>query len=523
VADLDKALAETDAALKAAADGVVAKRAEAPKLAALLKGMPASIKAAEAAAVKAKEVLVSVQNKAKSMTDEVAILQRAIPALKAAQFNVGVLTEKEKLAKLEGDFNDYTAGKKENEEAKVAAAARIESSKKVIAEATAAMPQREATFNKLKAELAALEQAVAPTRLADAASAGKLEEQKKLLTTREAELAGLVKVRDDGIAAAKKSVDDINKAIAPLQKKLTEVAAKLAGPEKAVQAKKDALTKKEAALATLKKNAANFTAAQPAADKAAKDLEAAVPKATADIQAADQALAAARASVTQGNKSPEATAQVKQAQVALEARRAARAATEKALRDARNVAGKLKTDLANTTAAIAQTEKQIVAAKAEVAGAEKVAAPFRAQNDSISKEVAAQTKARADKQAAPAILEKDYAAKAQPLTAAIAQIKAAIVPLEKAFAEAHAKLDAEQKVVDAKKAETAKADADLVAVKKTKTDAEAVIVAAQKDIPQRDKNLAEISAELAKLQPQLDPLRNKVKQLEQQYFTMLPK
>ena len=45
----------------------------------------------------------------------------------------------------------------------------------------------------------------------------------------------------------------------------------------------------------------------------------------------------------------------------------------------------------------------------------------------------------------------------------------------------------------------------------------------QKDIPKRDTAIAECKAEIAKLQPQLEPMRAKVKQLTDQYFTMLPK
>jgi len=63
----------------------------------------------------------------------------------------------------------------------------------------------------------------------------------------------------------------------------------------------------------------------------------------------------------------------------------------------------------------------------------------------------------------------------------------------------------------------------LEATKKQKAAAEAALAAAEKDNPVRDKNLVEITTELTKLQPQLDPLRAKVKQLETQYFTMLPK
>ncbi|HRH98795.1 MAG TPA: hypothetical protein PLB55_22835, partial [Prosthecobacter sp.] len=95
--------------------------------------------------------------------------------------------------------------------------------------------------------------------------------------------------------------------------------------------------------------------------------------------------------------------------------------------------------------------------------------------------------------------------------------------LEQAYAAAHGKLDAEQKILDAKKAEVAKATTDFEGTKKKKSDAEAAIAAATKEIPEKDKIIAEATAELAKLQPQLEPLRTKVKQMTEQYLTMLPK
>ena len=78
-------------------------------------------------------------------------------------------------------------------------------------------------------------------------------------------------------------------------------------------------------------------------------------------------------------------------------------------------------------------------------------------------------------------------------------------------------------MLDAKKAEVAKASGEFEGAKKKKTDAEAAIAAATKEIPEKDKIIAEATAELAKLQPQLEPMRNKVKQMNDQYLTMLPK
>jgi chromosome segregation ATPase len=172
---------------------------------------------------------------------------------------------------------------------------------------------------------------------------------------------------------------------------------------------------------------------------------------------------------------------------------------------------------------VASLEKKFAETKAAFEATEKLAAPLRGQHESLSKEIAAQDKARADKLAAPKTLEAEFGAKSKPVADSIAQLKVAQPALEKTHSESRAKLEAELKVVEAKKQEVTKATETLENTKKLKAAAEAAMAAAQKDIPVRDKNLAEISAELTKMQPQLEPLRAKVKQLEAQYLTMLPK
>jgi len=569
-------VAEFDKQIKAAQDQIAAlNNGKAPKTKELegvkkgLEGWPKTIAENEKQIADAKASLVAAQTDFDSHKTAIAFLQKLPTILKAAQFNVGVLTEKEKLAKLEGDLNDYIAAKKENEEAKVANAGRIDSSKKIIAEATNLIPQHEATLNKLKAELGGLEQAVTPTKTADSAASAKLEDHKKTLAAREAELAALTKARDEGIAAAKKSVEDITKAIDPLKKKQAEVAAKLKGPEEQVVSKKANVTKIEGNLAAVKKSAADLGAALPAQEKAVKDAEAALPKFTAEIQTADKTLADFRKSTADAGRAvqparqalakaekdladakaknaatpaheqaitdakaklaaaekqaADAAMQLSEAQRAFDTRREARTNAEKTLAEVRKVASKTKNDLANAKNAVTQAEKQLTQAKSDMAAAEKSAVPLRGQQESITKEIAAQEKARADKQAVPAALEAEFATKAKPVSGAIAQLKAAQPPLEKGFAEARAKLEAEIKIVEAKKAEVAKATETFEAAKKQKADAEAVIAAAEKDNPVRDKNLAEINAELTKMQPQLEPQRTKVKQMETQYLTLLPK
>jgi chromosome segregation ATPase len=211
------------------------------------------------------------------------------------------------------------------------------------------------------------------------------------------------------------------------------------------------------------------------------------------------------------------------AQADLDVRNVAIKAVEKALNEARQASAKTKTDLASATNTSASLAKKLAEAKAAFDAAEKLAAPLRGQHESLSKEIAAQEKARTDKLAAAKVLEAEFSAKSKPVTDAIAQFKAAQPVLEKTHADSRAKLEAELKIVEAKKQEVTKATETLENTKKQKAAAEAALASAQKDIPVRDKNLAEISAELTKMQPQLEPLRAKVKQLEAQYFTMLPK
>ena len=531
VADLDKLIVETDAKIKATADGIAAKKAELPKLPALVKAGPDRIKNAEADVLTGKNNLAAAQLAAQSASDEVAVLQKVPTALKAAQFNTGVLAEKEKLAKLETDFNDFTEAKKDAEAAKTAAAKRIEDSKKAIADSTSAQPALEAALKKVQGEQVALETSIKPTRDVDAAAAAKVNEQKTLIKTKEAELAAAAKSKDEGIAAAKKAAEDIAKLIETKKKSLAEVNAKLAAPEKAVKGKQDAIAARDATLVAAKKTHADATTAAPAKDKAAKDAVAAVAAAEknlADTRAkqkpAQDALNAAKA-----EKTPDAAKMAAAQKAFTDLQNAVKAAegdvnAKKAARDAANKANNEAVAAVNKAAGAVKTaEQQLTQAKNELAAAEKAAAPTRGQRDSIQKEIDAQSKALAEKQAAPANIEKDHAAKITPINAAIAAAKASLPPLEQAYAAAHGKLEAEQKVLDAKKAEVAKASGDFDAAKKKKADAEAAIAAAKKEIPEKDKIIAEASAELAKLQPQLDPQRAKVKQMADQYFAMLPK
>ncbi|MFZ9400803.1 MAG: c-type cytochrome domain-containing protein, partial [Opitutales bacterium] len=79
------------------------------KEAAKVRSAADSFRAAEAALAKAKADLTAAQANVRNIVAETAAHRERLVTLKAAQFNVGVLTEQEKLAKLEQDIADLVA------------------------------------------------------------------------------------------------------------------------------------------------------------------------------------------------------------------------------------------------------------------------------------------------------------------------------------------------------------------------------------------------------------------------------
>ena len=517
VADLEKLIAESDAKLKATTEGIAAKKAEQPKVAEALKTAPQRVKDSEAALAKGREALAAAQVAAKSVVDEIALLQRVIPALKAAQFNVGVLGEKEKLAKLETEVSEFTGALKENEEGKVAAAAKIESSKKAVTDATAALPGKEAEAKKVKEQLVAVEKSHEALVAASSEALGKLDAQKKVIAGKEAELAGLGKIKTDAIAAAKKATDEFAKQLNVLKGQLGEVAKKATEPMKVVEQKKAELAKATASVEEARKPLA---AAQKQLDEAKAKLQAPMTKAQSDLDSANRELTQTR---TVAIGKPEMATKVTAAQAQVQARQAALDQARKAFEAGKATLQQAESGVAQVLQSVSEKEKQAGVAKQTVEAADKAVAPIRDQMQKLQASIDAQQKTLAEKQAAPAAIEKDTATKAQAFTAEIAALKAQLPTVEKAVADAKGKVDANMKIVESHRAAFAQANGALEAVKKQKTDAEAAIVAATKEIPTRDAAIAECKTELAKLQPQLEPLRAKVKQLSDQYLALLPK
>ena len=488
-----KSAAEKEKATKQVADQRAAL-AYFTKEAAAAKPAAAAFRAAEAELAKVRSELAAAQAKVRDVVAETAAHRERIVALKAAQFNVGVLTEQEKLAKLEQDIADLVAAKAENEAAKVTAAARIESSRKTIAQNEDLLPKQLAELEALKAEFAALDKTLAPLRLNEAEAMGKIEAQQKLIDVQSEAIVRLGQDRDAVVAVANAAVAAYReKYTTPLRARLTEATAKVD------EAKKAAEAAKAAALAGAAKSKALALAAVTAADVA--------KKAGANLAAAEKAYGEARTFTAVFSFSYFSRKKQTEQQVAL-----AKAELAKAQ------AGQGEADKALVAAKAA--EQQLLAAQLT---AEKAVGPAGAVVAAITKERSMHLVER-EKLAAPAAAaEKEHAAKLPALQASLQKAKDGLPVLEKALGAVRAQLAEAGKPVEAKRRLVDSAAKTLELTKSEKANAEKALAAAQKDIPQRDKNLEEIAKTYAELTPQVEPMKAKVKAAQEQYLAMLPK
>jgi dipeptidyl aminopeptidase/acylaminoacyl peptidase len=459
-----------------------------------LKPAAAAFRAAEAELAKARNELVAAQAKVRDVVAETAAHRERIVALKAAQFNVGVLTEQEKLAKLEQDIADLVAAKADNEAAKVAAAARIESSKKTIAQNEDLIPKQQAELEALKAEFAALDKALSPLRVSEAEAMGKIEAQQKLVDAQSEAIVRLGQDRDAIVAVATAATTAYReKFTTPLRTRLNEATAKVEALKKAADAAKVAATQGAA------KSKAQALVVVKAADAA--------KQAGVNLAAAERAYGEARTfsavfSFSYFSRKKQTEAQVALAKAAQAKAQSAQGEAEKAL-----VAAKA-------------AEQSLVAA---AAAAEKAVGPAGVEVAAITKERSMHLVER-EKLAAPGVAaEKDYAAKLPALQASLQKAKDGLPVLEKALAAVRAQLAEAGKPVEAKRLLVDAAAKTLELTKSEKANAEKALATAQKDIPQRDKNLEEIAKSYAELTPQVEPMKAKVKAVQDQYLAMLPK
>lgn len=507
LAELTPALAPAEAAAKAAEARIPASEAALAKVKEA--GEPASKKlAAEAALAKAKADLTAAQANVRNLLAETAAHRERLVSLKAAQFNVGVLTEQEKLAKLEQDIADLVAAKAENEAAKVSAAARIESSRKTIAQDEAQLPKLQSELDALKAEFAALDKTLSPLRVAEAEAMGKIEAQQKLIDTQSEAIVRLGQDRDAIVAVATAAAADYrDKFTTPLRDRINALTAQLDALKKVVA---DA----QAAHAKAKEGAAAAKAALRAAAAEAEKAAAAGKAAATKVGSAEQAYAEARTFTAIFSFSY--FSRKKQTETSLAEARAALAQVR--LLEARQAAA-----AAQAEAGVAAANRVVDTAAAAVAAAEKAVEPAQAEVVAVTKERSKHVVER-EKLAAPGVAaEKDYDAKLPALQAALQKDKDGLLVLDKALVAVRAQLAEAGKPVEAKRLLVEAAAKNLELTKSEKANAEKAVAAAQKDIPQRDKNLEEIAKSYAELTPQVEPMKAKVKAVQEQYLAMLPK
>ena len=502
-----KTAAETATAAKGITDNRVALTSLGKEIA-KLKPAAAAFRAAEAELSKVRTELVTAQAKARDVAAEIAAHRERIVSLKAAQFNVGVLTEQEKLAKLEQDIADLVAAKADNEAAKVTAADRIESSEKTIAQNDDLIPKQQSSLETLKAEFAALDKTLSPLRLSEAEALGKIEAQQKLIEVQSEAIVRLGQDRDAAVTVSKAAVEAYrDKFTTPLRARLNEATAKAEELKKVADAAKDVAAKAKVAAS---KATAKAKAQAIVAEKSAEVAK----QAGANLVAAEKAYGEARSftavfSFSYFSRKKQTEQQVAEAKAALAKAQSGQGEAEKAL-----VAGKA-------------AEKKLVAAKGvadkALVAADKELGPAGVVVAAITKERAKHLAER-EKLAAPgAVAEKDYAAKLPTLQASLQKAKEGLPVLEKALAVIRTQLAEAGKPVEAKRLLVESAAKTLELAKSEKANAEKALAAAQKDIPQRDKNLEEIAKSYAELTPQVEPMKAKVKAALEQYFAMLPK
>ena len=458
---------------------------------------------------------------AKNAQAQVAGAEEQVAFLQAAEFNVGVLAEKDRLAKLEADIADAVAGKAENEAAHKAALARVTTTTQQVADLAAKLPPLEAAWSELKEALPALEAPLGPLRQAEAEAAGKVEAQTKLLGERQALLGEATRQRDLEVAGAKAAIEEYGRTMRPVRLRVTELTARV-----------DALKKERAAAAAeLTQAKAAVAAVQAQVDAADRQLGVAL----ASVASAEQRLQAATAQVAVAS-SDDASAHGVSGVLSLRYFTASRetsaqlaaalqelAASKEALAQAQAKRFAAVVAVTQAGASVSGDAAKAETARAVVAEAEKQLGSVQAELAEQTQVRAAQLKEYAVKQAAPAAVEKASVAKLAPLQGAVDQAQAALVPLQQAAQAAKTRLAEAAQPAEAKKQAIAAAAKSLEEAKAKWLGAQKALAAATKEVPEREKNVAELTRTIAELTPQVEPQRAKVKAAESAYLAKLPK
>ncbi len=517
LAKTPEAKTKATTAVAASAKSTAAVKAEAEKV----RPTAEPFLTAEAALAKLRNDLTIAQAAVRNNTAETAARRERIVFLKAAQFNVGVLSEREKLTKLETDIADFIAAKAENEAAKVAAAGRIEPALKAAEEAAKKIAAQESALAALKEEFTALDRALNPLRQAEAEAAGRSEVQAKAVASSNDVIVGLGRDRDVGLAAAKAALADYTKSRRPTRAIFTEATTRAAELTKQGTSLKGEMLAQQQAVAAALAVAEAAVQEVAARGNALKDADAAIIAAQAALVTAQQQFEAARGfkaifSTSYFSLRKQTAAALLSAQDAMVFARNIRETSAIYLADADKSLGVAK--LGQAAAIAARTALQV---KQEMT--EKSRLTALAERDAITAERTATQKETARLQAVSAEVEKAYQGKLPAAQAELTKQQAVLVPLEKALADVRAKLAEASKPAAEKSLAVDTATKQLEAFRQEKLTAEKTAVAARKEIPQREKSVEEITHTLAELTPQVEPLKAKVQQVQAAYLAMLPR
>ena len=122
------------------------------------------------------------------LTEDITNHTKAIAALKAAQFNVGVLAEKERLARLEAELNTRRATLAGARAGLSAQEQELAKARALVAQVEKEMPGLEAAAAKLAQEAVGLEAAAAPLRAGLPEISARLEQARRTSAGREQDL-----------------------------------------------------------------------------------------------------------------------------------------------------------------------------------------------------------------------------------------------------------------------------------------------------------------------------------------------
>ncbi|MBM3826374.1 MAG: hypothetical protein FJ410_06625 [Verrucomicrobia bacterium] len=460
-------------------------------------------------------------SKARTARAELPSLRERLVTLKAAQFNVGLLSEQDRLSKIEVDIADLVAARTENEAAVKQAEARLPVARQARDDAAARIAPLEQAVALIKGALPAMEKNLSAPRQAEAEAAGRLESRTRTVAEAQAALEKAVNTNQMNVNAAKAAVEQFNASIEPvrLQRNAARTAAEVAANNletaQKIQASAEGVATAAAgfrakAEATVKAQGKELTAAQSTL-KAAEDSAAA---AQSEFDAARSFKAVFYVTYferkrTSAQSLENAKSKVLSAQAAVASARAVLAEREKALAAA-DVAHKAE-------------QAKVDALAAETAKVQKGHAAAKAELDRLMAIREGQIKERQAKEAAVAKLEKDQQAGLAPLQAAVKAAQEGVPPLEKALAEARVRLAEASKSLMARQAELAQAEKALAEGRQALEVAAKALVSAEKEGPQRLKNLEEIAKSLESLHPQVEPLKAKVAQDRERYLALLPR